>query len=194
MKAAKSTVRSIKDSTRTTEGPTVPQCHKEDQVNILAMHMVYGQTSPASSRAFWQGALRTDSPYHGRLWQDAVSMSFSSHNILLAAALNSEEENKIKFTHLVIMHNDIVPSNGWLDVLMEEMARTNCDLLGAVTPIKDLNGLSSTAIDSDDDPFLVHRRLTMTEIHRLPETFDAADCGYPDRRLLVNTGCVCNRW
>ena len=33
---------------------------------------------------------------------------------------------------------------------------------------------------------------TMREVMALPEVFSAADCGYPDRLLLANTGCwVC---
>jgi hypothetical protein len=159
-------------------------------IRVLSLHCTYGQTYPTSSRAFWQGSLRADSKLHGKLFQDQVETSFSSHNILLAAALNSIEANNIPITHIALLHNDVVPENGWIDILLEEMIRTDCDLLGAVSPIKDFNGLSSTAIDSHDNPFLVHRRITMEEIYRLPETFDNVDCGYPDRRLLVNTSCI----
>lgn len=164
-----------------------------DKTRILLMHCVYGSTHPHSSRAFWQGALRPNSPYHGKVWQDQIATSFSSHNILLTAALNSAEEGQ-PFTHIGIMHNDVVPENGWVDILMEEMDRTECDLISVVTPIKDLEGKSSTAIDSYDDPFLVHRRIMMNEVFRLPETFDNVDCGYPDRNLLINTSCFIMRF
>lgn len=125
----------------------------------------------------------------GKVYQDQFGISFGSGNIFFATALNAQEFDGWDLTHLVSLHNDVVPEVGWIDILMDELERTGADFLSAVLPIKDLNGLSSTAIDSTDDPFCVERRLTMSEVHSLPETFTAADCGYPDRPLLVNTGC-----
>lgn len=88
-----------------------------------------------------------------------------------------------------MLHDDIVPETGWLDTLLEDLLANDADLVSAVVPIKDLLGLTSTAIDNPNDEFVVDRRLTMTEVHRLPEVFSAADCGFFDRWLLVNSGC-----
>ena len=64
------------------------------------------------------------------------------------------------------------------------------DVVSTVLPIKDRRGVTSTAIDDPEDEWTPLRRLTMREVHRLPETFSAqADCGYPNNALLVNTGC-----
>jgi hypothetical protein len=88
-----------------------------------------------------------------------------------------------------MLHNDVVPEPGWLDILLDEMAAHDADLMSAVIPIKDpICGLTSTGIDSDN-PFEVERRITMTELFELPETFTSVDCGYGSDRLLVNTGC-----
>lgn len=155
----------------------------------------YGQGHSASHRMFWTGGLKKhpdtgqlDSPYLGRVQLFQYSSSFNAGNIFIANALNAQEKG-INVTHLLMLHNDVVPEQGWIDILMEEIIRTGADVMSCVIPIKDLYGLSSTAIDSIDNPFEVERRLTMTEVFRLPETFDQRDCGYPDRRLLVNTGC-----
>ncbi len=149
----------------------------------------YGHGHRNSHRMFWAGGLKPGSRLLGKLYQDQFAMSFSGTNIFFATALNAQQFDEWDVTHLVFIHNDVVPMQGWIDVLMEEMLRTGADMLSAVLPIKDLHGLSSTAIDSLDNPFEVERRLTMTEVFTLPETFSAADCGYPDRALLVNTGC-----
>ncbi len=159
----------------------------------------YGHGHSASHRMFWTGALRKrdngefDSPLIGRVHLEQYSSSFNAGNIFIAGALNAQEAG-LPLTHIAMLHNDVVPEQGWLDILMEELLRTGATLMSAVIPIKDLNGLSSTAIDSEENPFEVERRITMTEIYRLPETFGAEDCGYdggrfPKRKLLVNTGC-----
>ncbi len=97
-----------------------------------------------------------------------------------------------EITHFAMLHHDVCPEDGWLEILMEELLAHDADLVSAVVPIKDNLGLSSTAIDDPRDHFNVERRVTMTEVHRLPPTFSSKDCGYPDRMLLVNTGCfVC---
>ncbi len=145
-----------------------------------------------SHRLFWSGALRKGSPYMGRVYQDRVSASFPLGDVFLASVLNAQESG-MDVTHIAALHNDVVPEPGWLDILLEELIRTGADMLSVLLPIKDLMGLSSTAIDSDD-PYCVERRVTMREAHRLPETFSAADCGYPDRPLLANTGCFVMRY
>lgn len=155
---------------------------------IFSLQADYGHGHRDSHRLFWSGGMKPGSRLLGKLYQDQFSISFGSGNIFFATALNAQEFDGVDITHIVSMHNDVVPEHGWLDMLVDEMEATDADFLSVVLPIKDLHGLSSTAIDSLDDPFCVERRLTMTEIYDLPETFSNADCGYPDRPLLVNTG------
>lgn len=88
-----------------------------------------------------------------------------------------------------MLHDDIVPESGWADKLLEELLDHDLDMVSCVVPIKDLKGLTSTAIDLPEDEYLIDRRLTMEEVFRLPTTFTAADAGFPDKRLLLNSGC-----
>ena len=101
-------------------------------------------------------------------------------------ALNRREENGI--THFAMLHDDVIPERFWLDRLMEELPPGG--MVSAVVAIKSDWGLTSTAIDvREGDDLTMPRRLTLKEVHELPETFTAADVGYPGKALLVNTGC-----
>lgn len=94
-----------------------------------------------------------------------------------------------RITHFAMLHDDIEPQDGWLDTLMEDLISSKAQVISAVSPIKDMRGLTSTAIDNPKDIFNPERRLVMSELADLPDIFSATDCGYPDRYLLVNTGC-----
>lgn len=110
-------------------------------------------------------------------------------NTLLAQALNYRDRQGA--THFAMLHNDVVPVEpNWVDVLMEEMEKHDLDMISAVVPIKNEKGLTSTATDHMGYPWGV-RRLTMTEIMELPETFTAADVKHREDGacLLLNTGC-----
>lgn len=115
-------------------------------------------------------------------------------NILWAEAINDYERGEI--THFAMLHGDITPSMDapWLDVLLEEMDARGAALVSAVSPIKDSRGVTSSGIADLDDPWRPWRRFTIREIlQHFPETFSAADLGYPDRPLLHNTGLwVCD--
>lgn len=110
---------------------------------------------------------------------------------LLAAGFNNFwcEALNANCDYFVMIHADVVPQAGWLDILMDEMKRTGADVMSAVIPLKDPCGLTSTAIGEPGNDWKPRRRLTMNEVYDLPETFDAADAGYPGDVLLVNTGC-----
>jgi hypothetical protein len=162
---------------------------------IYSMQFDYGGGVPESHRAYWAQPLLAGSPLMGRHWQQRWPGSFDGANALVAACLNALEayeagkgpdEGGFNVTHFVMMHNDVVPQPGWLDMLIHEQLETGADLLSVVMPIKDMDGKSSCAID--DDPFQVLRRIMMSEIYDLPPTFGAMDCGYPDGTLLVNHG------
>lgn len=147
----------------------------------------YGGAEPDAVRSLYKTATRRYNTFatHGQL--SLLSMCF---NTLWCGALNHRADGA---THFAMLHSDIEPVAWWLDMLMDELIATDADLLSVVVPIKSEQGLTSTAIDSGaGDNFANEFRLTMQEVFRLPETFSAADCGYPDRALLVNSGCwVC---
>lgn len=108
-------------------------------------------------------------------------------NRLWCEALNMRMERPL--THFAMLHADMAPDPGWLDVLLDELDATGADVMSAVSPIKDQRGLTSTAWQDIETTCV--DRLTMKQIHNLPPTFSAAD-GPKGKRLLVNTGCwVC---
>jgi hypothetical protein len=155
----------------------------------------YGTIEPAASKAFWTRSMDPAGPNASvmRIQDDEggslLANSFNKH-WTRALTLQAAGTN---ITHFAMMHSDIVPGDWWLDTLLADLKSSGADLVSAVCPIKDQRGLTSVAIDNPEDPFRVHRRLTMKEIHRLPMIFSAEDCGYPDRLLLANTGCwVCD--
>lgn len=116
------------------------------------------------------------------------SILTSNFNRAWCAALNARK--KAGITHFAMLHSDVCPAKGWLDVLLEEIERLDADVVSAVVPLKTPHGLTSTAIGGKS--IYVQRRLSLAEIHELPETFSRPDV---ERRLgffgplLVNTGC-----
>lgn len=109
-------------------------------------------------------------------------------NTLLCEALNARATDGV--THFAMLHNDVVPCKGWLDILMEEMLFNDFDMVSAVIPIKNSKGLTSTGIDTPGNPWSV-RRLSMAEVFDMPETFTAKDIPFrqAESSLLLNTGC-----
>lgn len=135
-----------------------------------------------AARAFYVGA----TTYLPRFYAEAGrSLLANCFNILWGAALSIRKDEGI--THFAMLHSDVVPQDGWLDILYQEMTRTQSHLVSVVLPIKDLSGVTSTAIGGET--YQPVRRLTMKEVLQLPETFTATDCGYPNKPLWTNTGC-----
>lgn len=116
------------------------------------------------------------------------SNGFDDMNTLWVNALNMAHRGEI--THFAMLHSDIHPSIGWIDILASEMQRLGADLVSTVVALKDNRGLTSTGVGDERDPWNAFRRFTMREIHSiLPETFSIADTPHPDKYLLHNTGC-----
>lgn len=169
---------------------------------LYACQPGYGEGKKASKRQFWTRSIDPRGPYAG------MQSVFDDHgNSLLADAFNVHWKTALNMqlagqnvTRFAMLHDDVIPEDFWLEKLLAELDRTGADLVAAVVPIKDGRGLSSTALDDPEDPWEVYRRLTMYEVHQLPETFDASDCAWLfkgnalfPRNLLVNTGCwVCD--
>lgn len=132
------------------------------------------------------GAFRSSGRADTHVMLRMVSHSLLAHafNQLWCKALNEAESGGLG--HFAMIHSDVEPPPGWLDVLIDELEARDLDVLGVAVPLKDPRGLTSTAIDREDgDPWRVRCRLSMAEVHRLPETFTSADVG---GRLLLNTG------
>lgn len=160
---------------------------------VYACQPQYGNGCALSHRQFW---IATGRKYSVTQCGDGGSLLANVFNSHWVNALNRQAKGE-KITHFAMLHDDVVPEDAWVDKLVDELLLqqrmdSTVDLLSVVVPIKDGYGVTSTAIDGES-PFEVTRRLTMTEVHNLPETFSNIDCGYPERALLVNTGCwICD--
>lgn len=116
-----------------------------------------------------------------------TSLLTLTFNQLFCDALNLRD--KEEFTHFAMLHNDVVPCQNWIDILMDELVQHELDVIAAVIPLKDSRGLTSTATDKLENPWAV-RRLSMTEVMQYPPTFTAQDVPHrePGSALLLNTG------
>lgn len=128
-------------------------------------------------------------------------------NILWCGALNNREKLGLKW--FAMLHADIVPSEFWADELISEAEKFDADVMSAVVPIKNNEGITSTGMSDPNDDFRPYCRLTQTQINHstFPDTFDAGICSSALRalpgpmkvmppagsRLIVNTGCFVAR-
>jgi hypothetical protein len=145
----------------------------------------YGRQTAAAGRALWRA--RRDMEHVHVCYQNG-SLLAANFNALWCEALNMVHQGK-RVDYFAMLHDDIGAQDFWLDTLIEEMEAHDLDILGVVVPIKDPRGITSIALDREGDNWRPAARLSMREIHRLPETFTSADVGLP---LLLNTGCwVC---
>lgn len=104
--------------------------------------------------------------------------------------------NDPSYDYFALHHADVYPHGQWLDVMAAALDTHQADVIHAVVPIKDLRGLTSTAVGSVGDKWSC-RRLTLTEIAKLPDVFDAEDVirtlpgpWLPYPILLPNTGVL----
>lgn len=113
-------------------------------------------------------------------------------NHLWAQALNDKT-----YDYFLLIHADIIPCApvGWISKLVSEAETAKADLISVVSPIKNKDGLTSTALETA--AHMTPRRVSMTELMQLPQTFKAADVakvygweGHAEQRLLLNTGCL----
>lgn len=92
-------------------------------------------------------------------------------------------------THFAMLHSDVQPSPGWIDLLIDELDDRDGDFISAAVALKDENGLTSCGIGDASPWGGAFRRFTTTELLDLPETFSIEDTPHPERYLLHNTGC-----
>jgi hypothetical protein len=167
-------------------------CSVSSTQRLLLGMPYYGQVDPRATLAFMQAqSVFFQIPPQCRPMIKS-SLLANGFNDLWNMAINYRKT--LGVTHFVMLHSDIVPDDQYfIDTLYREMMKYGADVMSAVVPIKNRDYLTSTAIDHDPKcdlwPWTVHRRLTMHEVLKIPETFDAAMAGYPGRSLLINTGC-----
>lgn len=143
----------------------------------------YGANSAAAGRAFWRSTQLPEGQICLRY--EEGSLLANNFNRIWCHALTAAARGQ-RIDYFAMIHADVEPPDGWLDVLIDELEANDLDVLGVVLPIKDLRGVTSCALArADGSTWRVHCRLTQTEIHQLPETFTSADVGLP---LLLNTG------
>lgn len=117
------------------------------------------------------------------------SIACAGFNDLVAEALELRDQGVV--THFAMIHSDVAAPHYWFDVLLGEMLSVGADLISAVVAIKadEPDPPTSTAVGSVISPWKPVHRLRLSEVHRLPRTFTAADLTIgDDRTLLVNTG------
>ncbi len=164
----------------------------QESVFIAAPCGADGSISVGTSRGL---CFTAASPREVFLSVKATSALTFNFNRLWCQALNARKKDGI--SRFVMIHSDQAPmEQEWLDILLDELNETDADILSAVIPIKNPDGLTSTALDTH---LWRPRRLTMTEIAKLPNTFDADivaslfDDVPVDTPLLVNTGVMAMR-
>ena len=123
-----------------------------------------------------------------RVLRTKSSLLAHNFNDCLAVCLNNGYE------YFAMLHVDMAADPGWLTVLKDEMLASNSEVIHAPAAIKDGRGLTSTAIAYSDEDWSLVRRVTMTELQKLPETFTADDVresfDTEALYLLPNTGCL----
>ena len=108
-------------------------------------------------------------------------------NAMWCEALNTRAEKH--WTHFVMLHSDIAPESGWLTKLLDEMDRVDADVISAVSPIKDNQRITSTALLDGAGEL---ERLDEHTLRDLPATFDGSR--FEGKALLINTGLMAVRF
>lgn len=111
-------------------------------------------------------------------------------NAWLTGWKDAEASKYKNITHFVMLREDIVPDENWLDVLMGDLIDYKVDIMAALVPLKEIAfGLTSVAIEDIHNSFEVERSLTFHEVFGLKKVFSLEDCGYTGRNLLTGLGC-----
>lgn len=152
----------------------------------------YGELTAGAARGFWRATRLPDS--HVVRQYNEGSLLAQNFNTLWVTALNRVHRGE-RVDYFAMQHADIEPCDYWLDMLIDELEARDLDVLGVVAPIKDQKGMTSIALAHETgDSWRIKCRLTMSDVHRLPETFTSADLGHP---ILLNTGlwvCRFGEW
>jgi hypothetical protein len=147
----------------------------------------YGKQSAAAGRGFWRASRNMEQLYN---YYQNGSLLASNFNQLWCFALNLVHSGE-PVKYFAMLHDDIGPQDYWLDALIAELEDKQLDVLSVAVPIKDNRGMTSMALHSEGENWMPLSRLSMHDIHQLPETFTSEDVGAP---LLLNTGCWVCKW
>lgn len=162
-----------------------------------------GMISESSAQASWNGSL------HHRVYRIPSCLSGPNYNNCLIYALNECEQDRYD-VHAQI-HADLAvvenaeackdcegkgclecgfegqrPYRLWMDVLYEEMTRTGADFISTPMAIKNGFLVTSCGIGNPENRWNPWRRFCANEFKQWPDTFTAADVGYPDKYLIHN--------
>lgn len=164
-----------------------PKAEAAKPLVFLALPSYDGTASIATCESYFLAPFRNKTCHVANARKN-ISFLTRCFNDLWCAALNERERG---VTHFAMIHADVVPhQHDWVDILLGELTRLDADVVSAVAPIKSEHGWTSTAVEVGGGEPWFRRRLTMTEVYDLPETFGAEDVGAP---LLLNTGLwVCD--
>jgi hypothetical protein len=121
-----------------------------------------------------------------------------------ANALNARDGDP-QFEWMAMLHDDIAPSDLWVDTLIGEAEKHGADFVSAVVPVKNELGHTSTALWCPGSP-VECLNLTTGQVNHpdFPDTFGASEAaealaclpepfrieGVPGGILLANTGCM----
>lgn len=161
----------------------------ESGIRVVMAMPHRGQIHAGAARAFFNSPTMKIPASDLLRFDMSSSVLTLNFNRMWAEALNAREHG---FTHFAMLHDDVCPEPGWLDILLAEIEREQADVVASVIPIKSCHGLTSTALGNAPprNIFRPLRRLTMAETYNLPPTFSRKDIQLegPDT-LFINTGC-----
>lgn len=166
---------------------------------FVALPEYGGSVSPDSREAYYCRADKSNRYVHA-VFRHQSSLLANGFNHCWCKFVNS----LCMFDYFVMLHSDVAPSDDWLHMLITELEQGGYDLMHAVSPIKDRDGMSSTALghSSIGRRFESKRRIALHEAKTvLPNTFGgeqvlailSTDGFAPplnDLCLLPNTGCM----
>jgi hypothetical protein len=99
------------------------------------------------------------------------------------------QEGPEPYDYFCLLHDDIIPQSDWIEVLVSEIQRVEADVLAVVIPARDRSGMTMTGIAESADLWSMVRRLSIKEVHALPETFGQEILD--DRQIFsTSTGCM----
>jgi hypothetical protein len=128
-----------------------------------------------------------------------MSLLALNFNKILCDAVNLRRrgvlvgDKTVRLSHLVILHADVHPDDGWLKTMLEIAEQKRLHALSVILPIKTDEGLTTTgAWMGEPWPNGRPRRFTMKEVAELPATMTPPDIVplVGNDKLLINTGCL----
>jgi hypothetical protein len=152
----------------------------------MPYQVMLAMPGPAMSFGACRGLIEASARHEVGL--DNSGGSWDNFNTLWAMGLNRAAKGEI--SHFAMLHADVAPEAGWLDLLIEECDKHQADLVSAIVPLKDGRGITSSGVGRLGNPWGgAYRRIAIRELPGLPDTFDATSLGYGRLPLLHNNGC-----